>query len=268
MAIITISRQLASYGDEIGSKIAETLGYKFFDKKEIEKRIVALGFPESKLAKFDDRKIGFLAGMTRSRDEYLNYLMTAILEAAAEGNCVILGRGSFIILKDLANHISCRFIADENSRSVRVQKKYGCNSKTALKKITNSEVRQKGFHKEFFNFNINDPTMFDYLASTSRIDPDSIAQSVVALTQKYVSADREREGQKKIEEMLIGQRVVDILTFIYNLDITFLRASVDGNILTLHGIAGTQKDVDAAITIVEAELPNYQIASAISIARD
>ena len=268
MAIITISRQLASYGDEIGSKVAEILGYKFFGKKDIEKRIIALGFPESKLSKFDDRKIGFLAGLTRSRDEYLNYLMTAILETASENNCVIVGRGSFIILKDLANHVSCRFIADENARCERIQDELNINQKASSKKIAESEARQKGFHKEFFNFNINDPAMFDLIASTSKVNPESIARSVVALTKEYVTPEREEAGQRKIDEMLIGQRIVDILTFIYNLEINFLRASIDGKIITLHGIASTQKDVDAAVTIVEAELPNYQVKSSISVARD
>ena len=41
MAIITISRQLGSGGDEIAGKIAENLGYKFFGKKELEKRMVS-----------------------------------------------------------------------------------------------------------------------------------------------------------------------------------------------------------------------------------
>ena len=52
MAVITISRQLASLGDEIGMKISEKTGYKFYGKKELEKRIVSLGFPASKLSKY------------------------------------------------------------------------------------------------------------------------------------------------------------------------------------------------------------------------
>ena len=110
--------------------------------------------------------------------------------------------------------------------------------------------------------------MFDLIASTSKVNPESIARSVVALTKEYVTPEREEAGQRKIDEMLIGQRIVDILTFIYNLEINFLRASIDGKIITLHGIASTQKDVDAAVTIVEAELPNYQVKSSISVARD
>lgn len=272
MAIITVSRQLASLGDEISERIAEKLGYKFVGKKQIEKRIMELGFPAAKLAKFDERRLGFLAGLTRGRDEYLNYLLTALLEAAAENNCVIVGRGSFIVLKDLENHVSCRFIADEKLRTERVQSELKCSRKDAVKKIAESEALQKSFHKGFFNFDIHDPAMFDIQVNTALLDVDSIAESIVTLTRKYVTPEKDAASMKKLEEMLIGQRIVDILVFIYNLDISFLRAKVeeneDGKKITLHGMAGNKKDVERALTIAEAELPNYKIESAISFEND
>lgn len=268
MAIITVSRQIASLGDEISRKIAERLGYKFFGKAELEKRIVELGFPEAKLAKFDEKRLGFFAGLTRVRDEYLNYLMTAILEAAAENNCVIVGRGSFIILKDLENHISCRFIADEPVRTERLQSEFKCNARDALKKISESEAQQKKFHKDFFNFDLHDPAMFDFIGNTSKLDADSISSSVITLAKEYVTPQKDAAGQKKIEELLIGQRIVDILIFLYNIEISYLRTSIEGKKLTLHGIAGSQKDVDCAVTVVEAELPGYEVKSAISVNHD
>ena len=44
MAIVAISRQLATFGDEIASVAAEKLKFKFIRKDELEKRIVQLGF--------------------------------------------------------------------------------------------------------------------------------------------------------------------------------------------------------------------------------
>lgn len=268
MAIITVSRQLASLGDQVSAKIAECLGYKFFGKKEIEKRIVELGFPESKLSKFDERKLGFFAGLTRGRDEYLNYLMTAILEAASENNCVIVGRGSFIILKDLENHVSCRIIADEKLRTERLKNELGCDTRTAAKKISAAEVQQKAFHKGFFNFDIHDPAMFDVLVNTASLDVDAIAASIVALEKSQITPEKDLAGQKKIDELLIGQRIVNLLIFVYDINISFLRTSVEGKKITLHGMAESVTSVDSAVTIVGAELPGYEIESAIVISQD
>ena len=268
MAIITVSRQLASLGDEISAKIAEELGYAYFGKKEIENRIVELGFPAAKLAKFDERKLGFLAALTRGRDEYLNYLQTAIFEAASQNNCVIVGRGSFIILKELENHVSCRFIADERVRTDRLQKELHCSFKTAAKKIAESEAQQKGFHKGFFNFDIHDPAMFHVLVNTAMLDVDSIVASLLALTKSCVTPEKDATGHKKIEELLIGQRIVNMLVFDYNLNINFLRASIENKRITLHGVADSSAIVKKALTIVSCELPDYEINSVISIVQD
>jgi len=268
MAIITVSRQLSSLGDEISQQLAKNLGYKFFGKKEIEARIVELGFPESKLSKFDERRVGFLTALTRTRDEYLNYLVTAILEAASENNCVIVGRGSFIILKDLANHISCRFIADENLRKSRLKNELDCQEKLASKKIIESENQQKSFYKGLFNFNIHDPAMFDLIINTSSMDVKSISASIEALSKNYITEEKNIQGQKKIDELLIGQRIVNMLIFDYNLAISFLRISMEDKKITLHGVAESPVVIDSALAIVSGELPDFEIESAISVTQD
>ena len=49
MAIITISRQVAALGDEIAEATAKKLHYSFINRKEIERRIIALGFDKETL---------------------------------------------------------------------------------------------------------------------------------------------------------------------------------------------------------------------------
>ena len=84
MAIITISRQVGAFGDEVAESVARLLNYKFITRTEIEQRIVEMGFPESKMPKFDERKPGFFASLTKDRDEYFNYMQLAVLDAAEQ----------------------------------------------------------------------------------------------------------------------------------------------------------------------------------------
>ena len=67
MAVITISRQVAALGDEIASDLAKKIGYTFIDRKQIEKRIVELGFPKEKLEKYDVRATAFIIGTKRGK---------------------------------------------------------------------------------------------------------------------------------------------------------------------------------------------------------
>ena len=55
MAIITISRQIASYGDETALELAKSLGYEFIDKKELEKDLIDKGVSKESLAHYDER---------------------------------------------------------------------------------------------------------------------------------------------------------------------------------------------------------------------
>ena len=84
MAIITISRQVAALGDEIATALAQRMDYVFIGRQAIEQKIIDLGFPAEKLKKYDERKPGFFASLVKDRDEYLDYLQTAILETAKE----------------------------------------------------------------------------------------------------------------------------------------------------------------------------------------
>ncbi len=268
MAVLTISRQIASLGDEISMLIAKKLNYSFVGRAEIEERIVKLGFPREKLHKYDDKKPGFFASLSKDRDEYLDYLQTAILETAARNNCVIVGRGSFIILKELKNHISLRFIADRKIRIERYMNKFNTDEKTAIKKLEESDSNTMGFHKSFFNFDNRDPSLYHLVLNTGLIDMDSIADSITNLVQKSITKEKEDSGIRRLETLLIGQRLVNMLVFDYGLNINYLRVEMKNGKIVLHGVADSSAIVNRALTIVGCELPEYEIESAISIVQD
>ncbi len=269
MAILTVSRQIASLGDEICAIIANKLGYRFIGRRDLEKRIIRLGFPKKLLPKYDEKKPGFFAALTKTRDEYLDYLQTAILEAAAQNDCIMIGRGSYIILKDIPNHLSFRFISDERTRLERLQRELGCDEKTARKRIAESDANRLGFHKSYFNFDCNDPSMFHMVINTGFFNAESLAEGIARMVRANVTEEIEEIGQKKIEEQLIGQRIVNMLIFDYDININFLRAEIrGGKKIILHGIADSSAVVERALLIAMCELPSYEIKSAIRVAQD
>ena len=268
MAILTVSRQIASLGDEICKAVAERLGYTFFGRKDVEKRIIQLGFPMEKFKKFDERKPSFFASLSKGRDEYLDYLQTAILEFASKNNCILIGRGSFIILKDIPNHLSCRFISDNTVRMNRLKREFGFDDKAAMKRINESDSNRAGFHKSFFNFDIRDPSLYHFVINTGLFDIDTVTNMICAGIEKIVSAEREKEGMDAVNELFIGQRIVNMLVFDYKMNINFLRATIDGKTITLHGLAESSAVVERALIIASCEIPEYKVESAINVVQD
>lgn len=268
MGIIAISRQVAALGDEISAEVSEKLGYRFINRQELEKRIVALGFPAEKLKKYDEKQPGFFASLVKDRDEYLHYLQTAVLETAEEGNCILIGRGAFVILESLPNLVSLRFVAKDDVRMARLQAEFNWNEKQAMQRINESDRNRRGFHKSFFNVEIDDASHFMMVLNTGIFNEKSSADAIAEIVRHYITPEREAAGKEKLAELIKCQHLVNKLVFEYKLSIEFLRAVIDGNNLTLQGVADSTVLVERAIKIAAVELPEYTITSAISVVQD
>lgn len=265
MAVITFSRQVAALGDEVAATLAKELGYKFITRKDIEKTIVDLGFPENKMPRYDERKPGFFASLAKDRDEYLDYAQYALLKAAEDGNVIFIGRGAFAVFGDLPNHISIRLISDDKVRTDRLMKEFEWNEKQAKQRISESDTNRDGFHKSFFNVDLNDPTNFDMVLNTSHISEEVASYVIKSLVEKKITAQCEADGKVKLHELVVAQQLVNKLVFEYKIKIDFLHATIEGKTLTIQGVADSIAIVEQALNIASRELPDYSVKSAVSI---
>ena len=74
MAIISISRGIASSGSEIAERLAHKLGYRLITGTDIEAKIVHYGFPLEKLPLFNEKRPLFWHFLSKERELYFNYL--------------------------------------------------------------------------------------------------------------------------------------------------------------------------------------------------
>jgi len=268
MAIVAISRQIAALGDEIAAIAAKKLGYVFIRRDELEKRIVQLGFPAEKLGKYDEKKPGFFAALVKDRDEYLHYLQTAVLEAASENNCVLIGRGAYIILEDAPNVVSFRLVAKDPVRLQRLENEFACTKKQAQQRIDESDKNRSGFHKSFFDIDIADPTHFHFVLNTGRVGADEGGALIADFVKSHISPECDALGAEKIKTLLAAQLLVNTLVFTHKINIEFLHAVIDGNTIVLQGVADSSAVVEQAVALSKKEMPGYDVKSCVSIVQD
>jgi CMP/dCMP kinase len=153
MAVITISRQYGSGGDEISDLVCQQLGYHQFDRRQIARAAFEAGFSEqeivnyseyseesAKLKKFVDhllRRRPKLSSKSGDRLESVAKVLTiedhlyneasvlalaqkAIKEAYRFGNMLVIGRGGQIILRDYLGVLHIRIEAPMEYRIQRV----------------------------------------------------------------------------------------------------------------------------------------------------
>jgi len=265
MAIITLARQVAAHGDEVAAALAEKLGYKFIRRTDIEESIVKLGFPESKMPKFDERKPGFFDSMTKNHDQYQNLAQYAMLEAVNGGNAVIIGRGAFAFFKNVTSNVSVRFVADEKTRIERLMAEFNWNEKQARQRITESDTNRDGFHKNFYSIDVADPANYHMVLNTGIIPEADCADIIAAYVKSKVTAEMEAEGKVQLENMFKVQKVINKLIFDYKIGIEFLHGAIEGNTVKLYGVAASMALVERALSVVRNDLPEYEAASAITV---
>lgn len=268
MAILTFSRQYATNGDRIARAVAEKLGYSFFCGDDIRKKIISMGFSQKFIMKYDNQKTGFFMNFTKERDQYYDCLRTVILELAESGNCVILGRGAFSVLRDVKNHWGLRVVGTERSRVASVMAETGVDEASAKKIIYEDDRRQRGFHKNYFGVDIDDPSNYDMIVNGATVDEKNIASGIAEFVDSSENEEIRREGRNQIGEKLIGQRIVNILFLDYEMGISELRVDVEGDEITLHGIADSSALIKRAVELVACELPEYRVKSDIQAVQD
>lgn len=139
--IITIGRQFGSGGREIGEKLAQHFGIKFYDKELLSRAAKESGFCEEMMHSHDERptnsflynlvmdtySFGYnsssFVDMPISHKVFLAQFDT-IKKIANEGPCVIVGRCADYALSDYQNCLNVFIHADEDAKVKRIMSKY------------------------------------------------------------------------------------------------------------------------------------------------
>ena len=122
--LICISRQYGSGGREIGEAVAKKLGIPCYDKCLITQAAQKSGLPEGIVAEYDERgeNLGFAISGNPFADSaalaetfysdqarVFDAERRVILELAAQGGCVIIGRCASAILRGAGGTSALRF---------------------------------------------------------------------------------------------------------------------------------------------------------------
>lgn len=162
--IITVSRQFGSGGRSIGKKLAERLGFEYFDKEIIDNVALETGFSKEFVASKGEEAPGktvfsygleshslpgIMNGMT-THDYLWNAQRKVITEIANSGKpCVIVGRSADYILRDRDDVLNVFIYANMQFRIERILRKYGDSEVKIEKRLQDKDKKRAANHKHF-----------------------------------------------------------------------------------------------------------------------
>jgi cytidylate kinase len=249
MAVITISRQFASNGDEIARAAAKRLGHPLLDKHTIEHQLEEHGIDAGDINRYDEKRPGIWAALSVDRDRYDHFLRLAVLEVARTGNAVILGRGAHSILKGIPDIATIRVVAPYALRHARVVEHFGASDSQADRMIHHNDRDREGFHRSFHGVEWDAPDQYVVTINTGFMDVTTAVDIVCAVHDHMQSlADRDRT-RALISNRWLATRVAADIRFSASLAVRYLDVhAVDGTV-TLNGVVTSAVVGDRCVEI-------------------
>lgn len=216
MAVITISRQLESLGDEIAHLVCDRLGYQYFDKhmmvqvgqdlgldkEAIQSAVDFQPTPKSLLERWfgstqrltggDPSSWTFSARLDALQALTIANLMDIIEAGYKRGNVVIVGRGGMAALKDKPDVLHVRIIAPMEVRIRRMMERLHCSREEAVQRIKERDASDVDWIKRYFDLDSHDPQLFDLIINTAKITPEMAADLIIEAMHKLLGKKESR----------------------------------------------------------------------------
>jgi len=199
--IVTISREYASGGRDVGRALADELGLPVFDKEIMHIATEKSGLPDDFVEKHGEHisskffqnlmrlslnvpsvrvPMGYTSltaaksiAMSRSPDakgdaDHLFYVQAdAIREVAAAGGCVIVGRCAGYILRDNPNLLSVFIRGNFEDRVQRAIQTYNCSEKTAAADVQKIDKHRANYYNFYTRRKWGVADNYDLVVNTS-----------------------------------------------------------------------------------------------------
>jgi cytidylate kinase len=195
--VLTVNREFGSGGGRIAQTIAQWLGWKLLDRNIIDAIAYAAHVDSSVVKHYDEHVVSWLrrinqqamrsaalaAGLELAEnsvfdaEEMVKISEKIIEKAHADGNCVIVGRGSQCVLQHKPDVFHVFVYAPLKERVVRLKTRLekGADIEQRIRTVDGERAK---YLQQFFGKSWCNPHLYDLMIS-SRADEDSTARAIV-----------------------------------------------------------------------------------------
>jgi cytidylate kinase len=250
MAILTISREFRSGGQEIGTAVSERMRYDYVGKERILSDLKSQGERWIELLnqvdedrptiwdKFDWEYQGLMALM----DSY-------IYDRAMDDRVVLVGRGANFLLQGIPHTLHVRLTATLEQRIDRVMHKDNVNRKNAVLLIEKMDNDRASFIRANFHRDWYDLSWYDMVFNTTVQSFEEITE-ILCSTLKEKSTQLTLEGWELLRGRMLAARIKAHIATNPRIKVPTLKVFFDGKAIILQGMVRRMADLQAVGEIV------------------
>lgn len=182
--IITIGREFGSGGKEIGEKLSQRLGIKFYDKEMLDRASKDSGLCQELFETHDEKtttsflysvvmdtySMGYSSGSYT--DMPINHKLflaqyDTIKNIAKEGPCILVGRCADYALEGFDNVLRIFLCANMNCKIRRIARKYDVTDAKAKDMILKTDKKRASYYNYYSNKKWGASQSYDVCINTS-----------------------------------------------------------------------------------------------------
>ncbi|MDD7280508.1 AAA family ATPase [Floccifex sp.] len=190
-SVVTITREFGSGGRTIAKKLADELGYDYYDYELVEKIAKESGFAKGFVEEYGEevQPGGFFSyfgnnwGALSINDQLYFAERKVILELAEKGNCVIVGRCADYILKDRTDTLNAFIYADLEWKKDRIVNLYGETDVDVEKRIMEKDRRRKAYYKYYTDRKWNRAANYHISLESSELGIDKCVEILKSIAK-------------------------------------------------------------------------------------
>ncbi len=201
MAIITISRQIGSLGDELASYLADKLNCGLISRGFALDNFFG-ELPDGVRDRLNESAKFFMTPLKGSGVTYKDILIEKLEEICndkrREGeNVIILGLGGSVIFGNDPYVINIRVRASDKTRIGRISKRYNVDLLEAEQIVTIGDRKHKRFVSTLFEQDLNDASLYDITLNTDNMSVNECGAVILSLMKERDLSNRIREEVKE-----------------------------------------------------------------------
>lgn len=193
--IITIGRQYGAGGRSVAASISQKLGIPVYDNDLLTEAAKESGYSPDLFKKRDEKRHLFsLAHLFSSResdtphylgDDTLFQIQSDVMRDIAEkGSCIIIGRCSNYILRDMPEALHVFLTSPLDVRVDRVVKRMGVDEETARKIIAKKEKNRIDYYNRYTLTRWGQASIYDLCMDSSILGIDGTADMIIEFAEK------------------------------------------------------------------------------------
>ena len=189
--VVALYTQKGAGGSTVARRLAETLGYKLFDREIVDyisketkvRREIIESLDETTRSAFEQWVEGILRRQLTDSGDYFRHLVRAVTAVAQLGSVVIVGRGSGLIVP-WENCFRLGVVAPKDRRVTNLIDWLHISASEAVRMVESFDRQRRDFVQRFFARDIDDSSMYDLVINTRFIKLEEAHEIVFSAFRK------------------------------------------------------------------------------------